>query len=123
MAPLFAQYCCSPQVVSDPACFRGLPSQVQAAVGQSELGGAEVGGPVLRMDAGNMQCLTAQVIAHPCHNTLVLQQSHETAEPVLLSTEPCGQQSCIDTGVQQVRAEAGNIRMLPQFSIIQDADV
>ena len=35
------------------------------------------------MGAGNMQRLTAQVIAHPCHNALVLQQSHEAA-PVQL---------------------------------------
>ena len=89
--PLFAQCRCPPQVVGDPACFIGLPNQVQAAVSQSsELCGAEVSGPVLRMDAGDMQCLTAQVIAHPCHNTLVLQQPHETAAPVLLFTEPCG---------------------------------
>ena len=97
---------------------------MQAAAGQvPELGGAEVGGPVLRMDAGNIQRLTAEVISHPCHNALVLQQSHETAAPVLLFTEPCGQLFCIDAGVQQVRAEAGNIRVLPQFSIIQDADI
>ena len=58
----------------------GLPNQVQAATGQlPELRGAEVSGPVLRMDAGNMQRLTAQVIAHPCHHALVLQQPHETA--------------------------------------------
>ena len=30
----------------------------------TELSGAEVGGQVLRMDVGNMQRLTAQVIAH-----------------------------------------------------------
>jgi len=45
---------------------------------------------VLRMDAGNMQRLAAQVIAHPGNNALVLQQPHETAAPVLLFTEPCG---------------------------------
>jgi hypothetical protein len=71
---------------------------VQAVASQSsELRGTEVSGPVLRMDAGNMQCLTAQVIAHPCHNTLVLQQPHETAAPVSLFTEPCGQLFCIDS--------------------------
>ena len=71
---LFAQYCCPFQVVGYPACFIGLPNQVQAAVSQSsELRGVEVGRPVLRMDAGNMQRLAAQVIAHPCHNALVLQ--------------------------------------------------
>ena len=75
------------------------------------------------MDAGNMQCLAAEVIAHPCHNALILQKHHETVAPELLFAEPCGQLFCIDTRVQQIRAEAGNIRVLPQFSIIQDADV
>ena len=42
---------------------------------------------------------------------------------MLLFTEPCGQLFCLDTGIQQVRAEAGNIRVLLQFSISQDADI
>ena len=97
---------------------------MQAAAGQSsELSSAEVGGSALRMDAGNMQRLTAQVIAHPCHNALVLQQPHEAAAPVLLFAKPCGQLFCIGIGIQQVRAEAGEIRVLPQLSSIQDADV
>ena len=97
---------------------------MQTTASQSlELSGAEVSGPVLRMDAGNMQRLAAQVIAYPCHNALVLQQPHETAAPVSFLTEPCGQLFCVDTGVQQIRAEAGNKRVLPQFSSIQDADI
>ena len=75
---LLAQYCCPLQVVGDPACFIGLPNQLQTTASQSlELSGAEVSGPVLRMDAGNMQRLAAQVIAHPGNNALVLQQPHE----------------------------------------------
>ena len=88
---LLTQFCCPRQVVGDPACFIGLPNQEQTTAGQSlELSGAEVSGLVLRMDAGNMQRLAAQVIAHPGNNALVLQQPHETAAPVLLFTEPCG---------------------------------
>jgi len=95
---------------------------VQTAVSQSsELTGAKVGGPVLRMDAGNMQCLAAEIIAHPCHNALVLQQLDEAAAPVSFFTESCSQLFCLDTGTQQVRTEAGNIRVLLQFSSIQDA--
>jgi len=55
-----------------------MSCRLQAAAGQSsELGNAEVSGPVLRMYAGNMQRLAAQVIAHACHNALVLQQPHK----------------------------------------------
>jgi len=110
---LLAQSCCPLQIVGDPACFIGLPNQVQAAVSQSpELIGAEVGGPVSRMNAGNMQRLTAQVIAHSGHHALVLQQPHEAAAPVLFFIKSSSQLSRIDTGIQQVRAEAGNIRVL-----------
>jgi hypothetical protein len=88
---LLAQYDCPFRVVGDSAGFIGLLRQVQATVSQSsELIGAEVSGPLLRMDAGNTQRLTAEVIAHPGHNTLVLQQSHEAAAPVLPFIKPCG---------------------------------
>ena len=111
--PLFAQTRCPHKIIGDPACVIGLPNQVQAAASQlSELRGAEVSGPVLRMDAGNMQCLAAQVIAHPRHNGLILQQPHETAAPVSLFAEPCGQLFCIDTGVQQVLSHWLFTRML-----------
>ena len=65
-----------------------MSCRLQAAAGQSsELGNAEVSGPVLRMYAGNMQRLAAQVIAHPCHNALVLQQSHETVPVQVLAVD------------------------------------